>query len=336
MAVKISQMDNVFASGSTIKNGAIFPLVQDEENYTITFEELKNNIISKTDEIHEPNMVGKFADFTTASDWFWYPNGEKVSIPVDPITYKFSFYFEGQITSPLPFGENTKIEQLYKMPQLAKLDNDSYNFSNVFNSESFPVIDCTNFQKLTNMFVNNSIDCNIKKVHFENTNNITEVGALFDLKDGHQLKMITGLDLEKCQTFYGIDTIENETVIVPPLGKNSAAYIEIKNIGKNPLIKGGSGLLIGNGFIDLRAKNWGNDEILSGSKESLINSLNNVYDRKDNSYGEVTIYLYKEQYDRLTEIDTEIIDGIVNKGYVLEIYDSDNNNKFTYPEQKTE
>lgn len=297
MSVKISQMPIALR----VHDDAIIPIVQNGNSHVIHAEQLWTS----------HNMVGKFSDDSTPADWFWYPNGEKIAIPVNPVTGEFSYYFDGEITQPRPFNPSyqintgmtlTKLERWDKMPPLGAGANTFMFFVDAFNSTTIPVIDCRNAvnnKALSYMFVNNSEITQAPRIVFTNTQNVRYIEMLFNLNKNHKVISITGLDLSCCTDFKS-----------NPLSKNSAPFIELINLGKPQSIGNGN-------MLDCRAINWGDDSKATGARQSLVDSLlTNSFNRAAAGYNSATIQLYRIQYDRLS---ADEIAAIQTKGYSIAI-----------------
>ena len=302
MSLKISQMP----LAKELNDSALVPIVEDNTNKVATIAQIANKIKGQ-----EPNMVGKFANDSTPADWFWYPNGEKVAIPVNPVTGEFSYYFDGEISERLPFNPNyvinagdvlTKLERWDVMPPLK--GGVPYRFNHLFNCQTFPVIDAKNLNDLSYLFVNNSEMFKPSRIHFVNTANIKYCEMIFNLPKVHNLIVVSGIDLTNCVAFKSL-----------PLGQFSAPYIEIKNLGTMQTL--GTNDANNDYRIDCRAKNWGDDLLANGAKQSLVDSLlTNSFDRAKAGYSYATIMLYRVQYNRLTADEVKAIQA---KGYGFEI-----------------
>lgn len=262
-----------------------------------------------------PNMVGKFSDDSMPEDWFWWPTGEKVAIPVNPATGEFSYYFDGEITQTQAFNPEyiinagmalTKIERLDKIPPFGQKYSLYMFLSGLFNIETCPVIDCGNlaYNDLSYLAVNNSKVFKCSHVKFTNTDKLVKCQMIFNLNPTNNLKAVTGLDLSSCK-YFG-DT---------PLGRWGAAVIDIKNLGKSKEITNGN-------VIDCRSVNWGDDSKAVRARRSLVDSLLTSSFNRMANYGPsytTTLYIYRSQANRLSQQELE---AIAAKGYNVAIDDS--------------
>lgn len=261
-----------------------------------------------------PNMVGKFSADSSPDDWFWYPNGQKTAIPVDPATGEFSYTYDGEFFQSRPFNPKYELNSGFKLSKLERWDKmpsfssnaDTYMFFiDVLNSNTLPVIDCKNLGRdssLTYMFCNNSEVAQVSHIAFSNTQNVRNIDMLFNLHPSHKIVSVIGLDLSGCTDFKQY-----------PLGVNSAPYIELKNLGKPQTIGNGN-------MLDCRSKNWGNDLLATGARQSFVDSLlTNSFNRAAYGYETTAIYIYRCQYKLLTPKE---ISGINAKGFDLVIDDT--------------
>lgn len=247
------------------------------------------------------SLAGKFADNSTPADWYWYPNGQKTAIPVDASTGEFATYYDGEITVEKPFNPNyeinsdsklTPIERLDKMPPIKV--NSIIRFADLFASKTFPTIDAKNTTYLGYLFVNNSVVSEFPRVHFTNTENVSEVEMLFNLNPAHKLISVTGLDFSNCGACKSY-----------AFGICGAPYIEIRNLGKAKTIT--------NDVFDLRNANWGQNSLANGARQSLVDSLLTYsFNRASAGYQPIALLITENQYRLLTSSE---IREITNKGY---------------------
>ena len=256
-----------------------------------------------------PNMVGEFTADSTVDDWYWYPNGVKTPIPVDPATCKFSYYWEGELKTAtklfvgLDVGANDylaadcRLKRLERMPKITGVYSQAsvyYLLSLPILLEQVPVIDCTRIQMLYYMCVQNTVPLQFERIAFKNTERTTNWEMIFNLNANNKLKMVTGLDASSLIT-------AKEAA----LSLNGAAYVEITNLGK-----------AANGInFDFRNKNWGDDSKVRHARKSLVDSLlTNSFDRVAAGYSAATVRLSPEAYARLTSTE---VSAITAKGFTL-------------------
>ena len=256
-----------------------------------------------------PNMVGEFTQDSTPDDWYWWPNGVKEAIPVDPSTCKFSYYWPGVLSNgqkifvPPGSGANdwegidSRLKRLERMPIIMgvySLASVYYMLSALVRLEQVPVIDCRSLQSLYYMCIQNGTPILWERIAFKNMDRVVSWEMIFNFKSQNNVKVVTGLDasaLTKC--------------INVPLAYSGAAYIEIKNLGK---------AAAGTSF-DLRNMNWGDDSRVRKARESLVNSLVNwSFDRTAAGYAPATITLSPVTFARLTSDEIAAINA---KGFTI-------------------
>lgn len=258
---------------------------------------------------YEPNMVGEFTADSTKEDWYWWPNGVKTAIPVDPSTCKFSYYWPDTLTtaqrlfsyniaagleSEVKFSKH-KLKRLERMPIIGNA-NTYYLFSALGNLEVLPVLD---FRGRTTQYVgyvclpggNNKPKW--KRIAFANTSGITD------------WEMILNGHLEDCLILTGLDLSSTKRFVSAPLAINGMPYVEIINLGKAQAATS----------FDLKNNNWGDETMLNGARQSLVDSLlTNSFDRATAGYAACTLQLSAEAYARLTSAE---VAAITAKGFTL-------------------
>lgn len=257
-----------------------------------------------------PNMVGEFTADSSVDDWYWYPNGVKTPIPVDPATCKFSYYWPGNLNTAakLFVGLDTpandyvaadcRLKRLERMPTITgKVGQASiyYMLSLPVLLEEVPVIDCRQIQNLYYMCVQNNIPTQWERIAFKNTEQTESWEMTFNIHPQRKLKIVTGLDASSLKT-----------ALYTPLSQNNgAARVEITNLGKAPAAAN----------LDLRDKHWGDDTQVRHARKSLVDSLlTNSFDRAAAGYSACTIQISPEAYARLT---SDEVAAITAKGFTL-------------------
>lgn len=257
-----------------------------------------------------PNMVGEFTQDSTPDDWYWYPNGVKTPIPVDPATCKFSYYWPGKLNtaSKLFVGLETpandyvaadcRLKRLERMPTITGARGQAsvyYMLSLPVLLEEVPVIDCRQIQNLYYICVQNNTPTQWERIAFKNTECIENWEMTFNLHPQRKLKIVTGLDASCLKA-----------ALNTPLSKNNGpARVEITNLGKAPAAAN----------LDLRDRHWGDDTQVRHARKSLVDSLlTNSFDRTAAGYSACTIQLSAEAYGRLT---SEEVAAITAKGFTL-------------------
>lgn len=251
-----------------------------------------------------PNMVGEFTEDSTPDDWYWYPNGVKTAIPVDPATCKFSYYWPGSLTDATRlFTKLTaeadflkcKLKRLEKMPVIGK--------SSVFamlslcgNLEVLPVID---FRGRTTQEVGylclpgGPNRAKWKRMAFANTSGVTK-----------WIMMLNGT-FSQCLCLTGLDLSSTTAFTAASLCTNGMPYVQLINVGKAAAAA----------TFDFRNKNWGDDTLFVGARQSLVDSLlTNSFNRASAGYASATIQLSAEAYARLTAAE---VSAITAKGFTL-------------------
>lgn len=256
-----------------------------------------------------PNMVGEFTADSTEEDWYWWPNGVKTRIPVDPSTCKFSYYWPGTLsTGQKAFvdptsgandwrGVDNRLKRLERMPVIMGTYTQAsvyYMLSVLVQLEQVPVIDCRNIQSIYYLCIQNQTPIQWERIAFKNTERVTSWEMAFNLGTQHKVKVVTGLDASALTK-----------AINYPLGTAGAAYIEIKNLGK---------AAAGTSF-DFRNINWGDDTRVRKARQSLVNSLVNwSFDRAAAGYAPATITLSPATFARLTSDEVAAINA---KGFTI-------------------
>lgn len=250
-----------------------------------------------------PNMVGEFHEDTTVDDWYWFPNGVKTALPVDPATKRFSFYYPAELNSVrwLFAESNTstfvcRLKRLEKMPLISKNVTGDWSYmllGKTNQCEVFPTIDCRNIglsaaNKTLNYCLLTNTACT--QLHFANTSAITKWEMTTNL---NQLLAVTGVDLSAT------------TILSAKPFSTKTAFIEIKNLGKAQAAAN----------FDLRTDNWGDDTKFPHSRQSLVDSLlTNSFNRAAAGYTSLTIQLSAATYARLTSAE---VSAITAKGFTL-------------------
>lgn len=253
----------------------------------------------------EPNMVGQFAEDSTEEDWYWWPDGVKTPLPVDPATKRFSFYYPGTLTNAryLFSGELhstfvCRLKSLERMPLFSGWFGDYtfYMLGKTGDCATFPVVDLrhapstgTRGRDVNYLLLNNTA---CRQLHFANTENMRAWGMVVNLT---QMVAVTGLDFSS--------TVKAQDVPFSP----RTAYLEIRNLGKAEDVQE-----IG---FDLFSLNLGDDTVFPGSRRALIDTLlTNSFDRAAAGYTPAVVGLSQQTFDRLTEDE---VTAITAKGFTL-------------------
>ena len=257
-----------------------------------------------------PNMVGEFTQDSSPDDWYWYPNGIKTAIPVDPATCKFAYYWPGELKNATKLfvgldapandwrAADCRLKRLERMPTITGLRGVAsvyYMLSLPVLLEQVPLIDCRDIQNLYYMCVQNNTPTQWERIAFKNSAGVESWEMTFNLHANHKLKIVTGLDASGLR----------RTISYPLDRTNGIPRVEITNLGKNPNAVN----------FDLRNKRWGDDTMVRGARQSLVDSLlTNSFNRAAAGYSALTVQLSAEAYARLTAAE---VSAITAKGFTL-------------------
>lgn len=238
------------------------------------------------------NLVGQFADDSVPEDWYWWPNGIKTALPVDPATGRFAAYYPGIVDGNIRFYDpaspkNSRLVSIERIPYCSqKLDLDYLPECKIY-----PVLDFEWKTESSYMLIGRSNAP--ARLAFKDTGQITTLEMMLNIQKG-QLKILTGFD---CAALYNTSG--------QPFSVNGAAYMPLTNIGKAQAAA----------TLDLRNKNWGDDTIVAGARQTLVDSLLTYsYDRVAAGYGTTTLRLSPQAFARLT---AEEVAAITAKGYTI-------------------
>lgn len=256
----------------------------------------------------KPNCVGRFADDSTADDWYWWPDGVKTALPVDPVTKRFAFYYPGTLsTAAYLFSggsganafDNTALTRLESVPPCENMYAMLYTLKN---ADVYPVLDCSavalqygQYRALNYVLPNTS-----KRPHdiyFRGTEQITDfemvINNTSDANPDYWPTRVFGLDLTGAQTISGW-----------AFG-GSTCLIQAVNLGKCPALSS----------ADLRSVYWGNDSLSRGARQSVVDTLLTYsFDRVSAGYDPVSVILSEYTAGALTEAEKTAISA---KGYTL-------------------
>lgn len=239
-----------------------------------------------------PNMVGEFAADSLPDDWYWWPNGVKTALPVDPATCRFSFYYPTAITGELRFYDSAdpKSSRLISLERIPTLGS-KLNLDYMPDCKVMPTFDCPAMESL--MYVLIGRTWAPTRLHFKNTDKVKALEMMLNVQIG-QLKILTGFD---CTSLLRAGNCA--------FSVNGPAYMPLMNLGKAAAAT----------TFDLRNKNWGDDTIVAGARQTLVDSLlTNSFDRAAAGYGPLTLQLSPEALARLT---SDEVAAITAKGYTL-------------------
>lgn len=251
-----------------------------------------------------PNCVGQFSDDSTPDDWYWWPNGVKTALPVDPVTKRFSFYYPEvlQTASYLFAGgssanaiQNKTPVRLERIPLIAKLSN---ALSGLSACEVYPVIDCSAVAVAYGVYYNaDYIILNSKTprdVYFRNTEKITQF----------EMAINNGATASTPTRVWGLDFSRAAAIKNVAFGA-ATSIIQGVNLGKRQELS----------LANFYAVYWGNDTVQAGSKQSVIDTLlTNSFDRATAGYSPVTLQLSEQTVAALT---ADEIAAITAKGYTI-------------------
>lgn len=251
-----------------------------------------------------PNCVGQFSDDSTPDDWFWWPNGMKTALPVDPATKRFSFYYPDVLqTAAYLFAggsstnaiSNSALTRLERIPLIAKYSN---ALCGLKACETYPVIDCSGVAPAYGIYYDmNYVILNSKlprDIYFRNTEKITQFEmAINNGETSSTPTRVWGLDFSRTQA------LKNRAFGV------ATCIIQGVNLGKRQELS----------VANLYAVYWGNDTVQSGSRQSVVDTLlTNSFDRATAGYSPVTLQLSEQTVAALT---TDEIAAITAKGYTI-------------------
>lgn len=288
---------------------------QVEYNALATHDATRNYFITLEDEVVAvyrgenlitavPNMVGEFTADSTEDDWYWWPNGVKTRMPVDPSTCRFSYYWPGQLTNaqrlftPVTAESDflkCKLKRLEKIPVIGTASVYAM-LSMCGNLEVLPVID---LKDRTTQYVGyiclpgGSNKVKWKRLSFANTSGVTK------------WEMVLNGNFTECVCLTGLDLSSTISFVSTPLALKGIPYVQLTNLGKAAAATS----------FDLRNKNWGNNTLVAGARQSLVDSLlTNSFDRAAAGYAAATITLSAEVFARLTASE---VSAITAKGFTI-------------------
>lgn len=243
-----------------------------------------------------PNMVGEFDEDSLPEDWYWFPNNVKTPLPVDPATKRFSFYYPDRITNSVRLfagGEAAslpdfcRIKRLERMPALYR-GNPFYAVGLMGLCELLPTIDGAGLNGAMSYLLLSSP--HVTQLHLKNTGNVTDFSMTVNQAG---VRRIDGVDLSSAVKI--ADVPFNATT----------AYIGIRNLGKAQGLK----------TANLWSRNWGDDTMVRGARQSLVDALLTYsHDRVTAGWAAVTVTLSTATFQRLT---ADEVAAITAKGYTI-------------------
>lgn len=241
-----------------------------------------------------PNLVGQFAEDTTEEDWYWFPNGVKTPIEVDPFTRKFSYYYPTPLTKRFAMfwidGKPEMAEKLVSLesiPDISALTETRWMLANLSNITTCPAIDLSNSTDMQYMFQNCTSLVLLPRL---NTAKVKYWGNAFNWCSA--LRRIDGLD------FSSVESIGANT-----FNCASLAYLCIDNLGKSSITS----------FQFQKLTKWGTGG--ETNRKSLVDSLlNNSFNRAAAGLDPASITLSAASFAALT---TEEVGAISLKGYTI-------------------
>lgn len=252
----------------------------------------------------EPNLVGEFTADSLPEDWYWWPNGVKTELPVDPVTKRFEVYWPEVLESSAflfsggaaDSGFTSRLKALYKIPSCKAVGS---IFQNLPNCDILPVLDCSQLAPVFNIYYTCSYAILnaplVKELHLSNTGNIT----VFEMT----------VNCDTVVSVDGLDFSRADSIKAVPFGKCSARISGI-NLGKRQELAS----------ANFYSENWGNDAKARGARQSVIDTLiTNSYDRAAAGWASVTLMLSTYTHSLLTEAERA---AITAKGYTITVLDS--------------
>lgn len=256
----------------------------------------------------EPNLVGQFADDSQPEDWYWWPDGVKTALPVDPVTKRFSCYYPNRVTSAVYLFAGGSVEGAFANDKLVRLEklpacggNFNYILSNLKSLEAYPVIDCKNatlmygqFRDVAYAILGGSLPGDL---WFANTGEITTFEMV--LNNG-----MAATEEQGVTRVYGVDLSSATSIASYAFGQQTC-LISAVNLGKAQGLQS----------ADFRSDRWGDDSQSAGARKSVIDTLlTNSFDRSAAGYGAVTIRLSEYTAGLLTDAEKA---AITSKGYSI-------------------
>lgn len=240
------------------------------------------------------NMIGEFAADSTEEDWYWWPNGVKTAIPVNPTTKKFAYEWTGRLRDirNLFIGASTnrsKLKSLECVPSMAEaLGSSYYAFSGMPELERLPAeIDMPEITDAAYTFLALN---SIKRIGVVNTPKAKSMEMVINT-GGSELHTIESLD---------IGAITKSTI--SDFQHCPAAKMYLKKFGKAALTE-----------FFVTSPRWGDDAVVPGARDSMVRTLlTDSCDRLADGMPVATVVLHADALARLTKHEIVMI---TEKGY---------------------
>lgn len=244
------------------------------------------------------NMKGEFLADSTADDWYWWPNGVKTPLPVDPVTKRFEFYYPDEITSASYLfsggAEDSGFEcRLKALEEIPAVTDTYFMFRRMPYCGSIPHLDCS---RIAERYGHRQVEYVVleaplvKKFHLVNAANVT------------RYSMVVNTKTETCVD--GIDFSMAFEIRDLPFGKR-APIISGKHLGARKELA----------TANLYSDNWGNNAMASGARKSVTDTLITYsYDRAAAGWPSVTLMLSEYTHSLLTDAERTAISA---KGYTI-------------------
>lgn len=160
-------------------------------------------IISDNNGVYNPHAYksfrfdGKFTDNSKESDWKWTYNGEKHTIPVDPVTKEFDYIvddMEGSLYNA--FDRTSNIKSIVSFPDTYDVTDMGSMFYGCYSLTSLDLsnFDTSNVTDMSNMFSGCTFLTSLDLSNFD-TSNVTYMSNMFS-----HCSSLTSLDLSNFDT----------------------------------------------------------------------------------------------------------------------------------------
>lgn len=285
---------------NNITDDIMFIVSDNNGDYRATAEQIGDYLITKFPSLVTPNLAGQFAPDSTPDDWFWFPDGVKTPLPVDPATRRFSLRWPSVISSAQYLFAGGSPENAYVNTSLVALD-ELPPVANVFNMlrnlealRSYPVIDCSAIAPQGRWS-----DCYYVILSSRAPSaiffNATAAVTTFEMALNFQGEPVS---------VYGIDADSAVSIQNMPFG-NGFPRLELRNLGAAPDLS----------VADLRSSRWGDDSSCPGARQSLVDVLLNwSADRAALGYPPCTVRLSTLSFSLLSDAERS---AIAAKGFSL-------------------